>query len=336
MDARESRLGSIIKIIANNPEITMTHLLAELYRQGTGISERTLAKDILALKNDFGLLEKSRRLAKGYVLQDICTLGEDETELVMDAMHVFGARLSNPQAQKMLLRLSALLAPSNRYDKLERRSVRRTIQERNIYGKGKAVQEVESILLAAIRSRVPVALTYQTPRLGHAQKSEGYPLFMVFYERGWYCIVRDLEARTYYPRRLDRIRACKISARPASDSHAEDIKEAQYLLSCGWGMTFPRSLKELQESDTKPEIVVRFAGSVAAYILEATDRHPRGKAKVCRDGTGEVEFRIKLADPGEFQFWVRSFGARAWFVAPGSLVDSERAELRRMAERYAL
>lgn len=334
MSDRRSRLGKIIKIIANKPSITLGGLLSELAASGIQITERTLAKDVLLLKTDYGLLPNHERLRSGYVLDGMCTLAETEISLVLDAMHVFGVRLNDPEAATMKERLVKILREQNP-QALAAGLETRTVRQRDIFEKNKGQHQTQNTLLAAIRARKAVAMEYLTPRVGQPKRIDGYPLLMVFHERGWYCIVKDMDRAHYYPRRIDRIRTCAINTKsPANARHADDIKQAQFLISCGWGMTFPQSLKELANAENQPEIVVRFDNSIAPFILESVDRHPRGKIRRARDGSQDVEFRIKLSNPEEFRYWVRSFGAKAWFVAPQSLVDSERAEIRRMLSRY--
>lgn len=330
------RLGTIIKIIGNHPGITMTGVLTELRRLGITITERTLAKDILSLKQDFFLLPNKERLRHGYALEGICTLSDSELALVLDAMYVFGDRLSDPDALTMTGRLKDLIKEGGKGEVLKRyRS--RTVGLRNIYARTKNNQAVERALLEAITQHLPVKMTYLTPRIGKPEQAGGYPLVLVFHERGWYCIVRDAGKNVYQPRRLDRIRECTILSKgKPNQTRVEDLKEAQFLLSCGWGMSFPRSMDELKKSESQPEIVVRFDRTVAPFLLESVERHPRGKVEKLKDGSGDVQFRIRLSNPVEFQYWVRSFGSKAWFVAPTALVESEKSEIRRMSQRYQI
>lgn len=327
--ADNGRLGRIIKLIGRNPGITLSKLQRALQDEGIVITERTLAKDVLSLKTDFGLLPNRDRLRSGYFLQDLFTLSESEIKLVLDAMHVFGARLDDPEAVEMMERLSATTSDGTA------RTPSRTFGHRNIYRRASNQKEIESILLQAMSARLPVTISYRTPRLTETRQFQSYPLLMVFHERGWYCIMRDLEVQNYFPRRMDRIKTCSLlKGGEANESHHDDVKDAQFLMNCGWGMTFPANMEELKMSEREPEIVVRFNNTMAPFIMEAANRHPRGKAVPCKDGTGDVEFRIRLSNPREFQNWVRSFGSKAWIVAPQSLVENEKAEIRRMAERY--
>lgn len=336
MADRNARLGTIIRLIARKPGITMSQLHEELSDFNINITERTLAKDIALLKAEYKLLPDKDRLRNGYVLRGMFTLSDQEALLAMDAIHAFGNRLNDPQAEKMLERLSDLM---REYPEMMPSSMvpTRTLRQHNIYKQSGQSRDLEQGLLNAIRMQKPVSIVYETPRIGRPEESEGYPLLMVFHERGWYCIVRDIKQKNYQPRRVDRIKSMKLLVNGASnDSHAADVREAQFLISCGWGMTFPRNNKDLQRSEEEPEIVVRFHSTMAPYILEAVNRHPRGKVVRLKDGTGDVEFRIKLLNANEFVFWVRSFGAKAWITAPQALIDKERAELRRMHSRYKM
>ncbi|MBZ0189377.1 MAG: WYL domain-containing protein [Candidatus Obscuribacterales bacterium] len=331
MSSKLRRIGTIIKLIANNPGITLTRLHDRLSRSGIEITERTLAKDIASLKNDYGLLSKEGRLRKGYVLKDLATLSSVELNLVLDALHLLGSRMDDAEAEAAMERLvelnkslSAMPAPRIR-----------TVRHRNILKKDLKYKEHLAFLYEAIRSRRALLYSYKTPRLEKEEELTGYPLVMVFHERGWYCIVRALESKIYNARRIDRIKALRFVDEYEENLDAiEDIKEANYLINCGWGMTFPGSLAEAEAAERQPPVVARFDRTVASYILEATERHPRGKISPVKDGTGEVEFSIKLSDPREFVSWIRSFGSKAKIVSPASLVEKERVESRRMFKMY--
>lgn len=328
--SRNERLGTIIKLIANTPGITLSQLRKQLHDAGISVTERTVAKDIVLLKTEYGLLPKQERLRQGYLLENICTLAQGEVALVLDALHVFGTRLSDAEA-------AALIERIRRWIKGNSGSVRptRTLRQRNIYKKSRQSKEIEEMLFQAIRSQTAVSITYDTPRLRKPEQVSGYPLLMVFHERGWYCIMRDLQSRVYSPRRLDRIKSCQaVKSADANSHHFEDLTEAEFLMSCGWGMTFPRSRKELDAANAQPPIVVRFDNTVSGYLLESVERHPLGTVSPTRDGSGDAQMQIRLANPREFLYWVRSFGSHAWIVSPRSVVEAERAEILRMSARY--
>lgn len=332
MSEKIRRLSAIIKIIANNPGVTLTGLKAQLPELGINVTERTLAKDILALKQDFHLLPDKDRLRRGYVLEGMFTLSDREMSLVLDALHMLSNRMEDPDAQEVLTRLSEL---SNQRGTEGSHGPRiQTVRQRNIM-KNKDRAETSRVLKEAIRTNQAVRFVYNTPRVGKDETLAGFPLVMVFHERGWYCITRDLKEKTYFPRRIDRIKELKIAtANGVNEDAHDDFKEANYLMNCGWGMTFPRNMKMLEDCEKQPPIVARFERTIANYILEAVERHPKGKVIPLKDGTGDVEFSIKLHDPREFIHWIRSFGSRAKIMSPPSLVEQERAEIRRMYEAY--
>lgn len=346
MIERKERLGAIIRSIANNPGITLNGLCSKLAASGISVTERTIAKDILELKNEYKLLPAQPRLRNGYVLEQTTSLSESEVELVLDLLHVFGVRLNDPEATSLLNRLLArrqssfsarAKSPRKAAQPLRRSRVSmRTIRQRDIYAGKTKDKQMQSVLSQAMRAHQCVHMTYLTPRIGQPVKLKGYPLLLVFHERGWYCIVKDAKTNEYHPRRIDRIQSCSVVATIAANTtHQGDLVEAEFLMSCGWGMTFPRSTAELREGDEKPEIVVRFDRTLAPYILESFERHPRGVVSRVKDGTGDAQFKIRLSNPQEFLHWVRSFGSRAWIVSPSPLVEQERADLRRLLNRYS-
>jgi len=326
------RLSAIIKIIANNPGITLTGLRNQLPDYEINVTERTLAKDILTLKHEYRLLPDKDRLRRGYVLEDVFTLSDLEMSLVLDALHMLSVRMEDAEAQDVLTRLTEL---SNQRGGSASSGPRiRTVRQRNIM-KSKDRAETSRVLKEAIRTRQAVRFVYNTPRVGKDETFVGYPLIMVFHERGWYCITRDTREHVYHPRRIDRIKELKIVTTPGvNEEFSDNHREASYLMNCGWGMTFPRSMKQVEETEMQPPIVARFDRTIAPYILESVERHPKGKVIPVKDGTGDVEFSVRLTDPREFIYWIRSFGAKAKIIAPMSLVEQERTEIRRMYEAY--
>nr|HNH75123.1 WYL domain-containing protein [Candidatus Obscuribacter sp.] len=278
MASKLERTAIIIKIIANAPGITMSRLHAELQARGISVSERTLAKDIDSLKKDYKLLPDKDRLRQGYYLKDVLTLSVEEAEVALDALHLLGTRLKDKQAETLAQRLQTDRNQNQFAPEPAQAAPRRTrtLSQRNILSAQRS-EDIQRQLNQAIRQTRPVTFTYKTPRLKAAETVSGFPLLMVFHERGWYCIMRNLTTCTYSPRRIDRISDLKLieGGKPNRDAQ-ENIDEAGFLLSSGWGMSFPKNLREYHASDSEPYIVARFEATVAPYILEATERHPRG------------------------------------------------------------
>lgn len=328
MSEKIRRLATIIKIIANNPGITLSGLQTQLPSFGIEVTERTLAKDILILKHEYHLLPEKERLRKGYVLEDMITLSGTEMCLVLDALHMLSGRMDDPEAHDVLDRLSEL---SSQREKVTQRT--RTFRQRNIL-KSKEKGQTNRLLQEAIRSHAAVSFVYHTPRVGKDESMINFPILMVFHERGWYCIMKELRENNYFPRRVDRIKDLKINLENRNEHSSENFKEANYLLNCGWGMTIPRNMADITKAENDPPIVARFDRTIAPYILEAVERHPKGKVVAVKDGTGDVEFRINLSNAREFIDWIRSFGAKAKIIAPPSVVEKERAEIRRMHDMY--
>ncbi|MBX9692984.1 MAG: hypothetical protein K2Z81_11415, partial [Cyanobacteria bacterium] len=134
MSEKIHRISTLIKIIANNPGITLTQVHKRLPDFQINVTERTLAKDIASLKHEYRLLPETERLRKGYVLEDIFTLSRSELELVLDALQVLSVRMSDPEAEVVMTRLLALINKS--YEGEGRAYVQtRTVRQRNILNK---------------------------------------------------------------------------------------------------------------------------------------------------------------------------------------------------------
>lgn len=321
-DLHLKRIGTIIKVIANHPGITLGQLLKILPNFDVSISEKTLTKDIEILKRDYGLLSPEPRLRSGYVLLGMNTIGTEELPTVIDSLWAFGFNLNDSTAWTISRRLG---------------STTRTIglRQKNIYRTAKSQEEIEERIGLAIKERLGVRMVLETPRLNKPTKFDVYPLFKVFYERGWYLVTRNIEKKAYFASRLDRIKSCEIQ-KSVNDSHDKDIEDAHILINSGWGMDFPHTFEEFKEIDTQPEVIVRFDESVAAFIREGGERHPKAKMDFASDGSGHLDFRIRLRYYSEFRNWVRSWGSKAWFLQPQNLVDEESTEVRRQARNYRI
>ncbi|MBX3077085.1 WYL domain-containing protein [Candidatus Obscuribacterales bacterium] len=328
-------MGLIIQIIANYPGVTLSGLGEHLKGMRVNVTERTLAKDVLLLKTEFALLPLQERLRQGYSLQGIQTIGALERSVVLDALSAIGFGLGDVDAYAVLKRLHKDSSPL-----VARRqsSTSRILRARNVYQrKGGSAEELDRLLAEGIASTRAVKIKYRSPRLREVTEFQSYPLFKIFHGWGWYLIGRELDSTRFYAYRLDRIeQLVLIEPVKGNEDHDEDIDVAQLLLSCGWGMTFPHSMEELQKSKMQDEAIVRFDSTITPFLLEGPERHPMGEVVAAKDGTGDALFKIRLSDYWEFRQWVRSFGGKAWFVAPESLVESERTEVRRMFEKYGL
>lgn len=335
MSEKLVRISTIIKIIANNPAITMGALHQKLEDFEISVTERTLAKDIKSLKQDYQLLPDKERLREGYILNDIVCLSSKEQELVLDALSLLGLRMDDPDATNLVSRLGELNLKS-KYCSASGIQRKRSLRTRNILEKEHNYQDKINTIYDAIGKSAAIQFEYKTPRLKDSQVRSGYPLLMVFHERGWYCVMRDLKTNNYFPNRIDRVKNIEILESTSTNLKVdENLNECSYLINCGWGMSFPKNIAVLKEAESKPPIVVRFESSVATYILEARHRHPKAKIEPTKDGSGDVLMEIIQANPNEFLDWVRSFGSKAWVVSPSSIRANEQAEAKRMLERYS-
>lgn len=329
MSNQLARIGMIIKIIGNSPGIKLTQLRSVLAETGFKVSEKTITEDIKLLKDELELLPRSPRLRHGYFLQGFHTVGGREVGVVIDALTAFGLSLSDARALEISRRLVSHTSTGN---------IRMFgLHQRTIYKAATSQKKIEDALFAATKEHLPVRLSIESPWKPEAKDITVYPLFKVFYERGWYLISRELNKKAYYPCRLDRIKKCEMPKRAeVNESHERDLDEAQYLINCGWGMDFAHTISELQATEQGPEVVVRFDQSVAPFLKEGVNRHPKAKLSAAPDGSGHLDFRIRLTYYRDFKKWVRSWGSKAWFIEPQDFVKEEVAQIRRQMFTYKM
>lgn len=330
------RIGEIIKIIARNPGLKLSQLERELGNAGMGVSRKTITKDVEFIKNELALLPNRPRLKRGYVLSDVMTLGADEVGIVLDAVNAFSQNLQDPATERVARRLQDVarqgtksLAPT----KTERTGLR----QRQIYELTKEQQHTDSLLMTAMERRLPVSILYRSP-WGEQNAFVAYPVWKVFHERGWYYVNRKNDANAFYSWRLDRIVDCKLLSSPLNVTHGEDLLIAKTLVVHGWGMSFPPTMESLTDATQLTKIVVQFDSTVAPFIKEGRQRHPKCRITMAKDGSGAVEFSIFLPKEChmEFRQWVRSWGAAARFMEPVSFVEAERTEIIRLVKLYQM
>lgn len=330
------RIGAIIKIIAGMPGLKLSELERELGKAGMGVSRKTITKDVDFIKNELALLPNRPRLKKGYVLRDIITIGADEVGVVLDAVNAFSQNLQDPATERVARRLQELARQSTR-PSAPTKTERTGLRQRQIYELTKEQQHTDSLLMAAMERRLPVSVLYRSP-WGEQYAFVAYPVWKVFHERGWYYVNRRSDATAFYSWRLDRIIECKVLSSPVNASHGDDLLTAKTLVAHGWGMSFPPTVESLTDVAQLTKIVVQFDSTVAPFIKEGRQRHPKCRITMSKDGSGAVEFSISLPKEchSEFRQWVRSWGAAARFIEPVSFVEAERTEIIRLAKLYQM
>jgi len=329
-----NRLSTLIRTIGANPGISPQALKSLLKKKGTDVSERTLYTDLGFLRNELSLLPRQGRMRDGYFLDGFLTLSGSEINSVLNALETFSIDLQDQDFTKLVktIRRRTVANMGNAaISARQTKSIAHRVATKN------SNHDVVKLINSAVNNSTLCKMCYVSPRNDLPSQFTNYILLTVFYERAWYAIVKDADSGNYFPCRFDRIESLNLETKAprleASDGH---ITEARFLMSNGWGMTFPKNRDELLRVNDLPETIVRFEHSIAEYILETASRHPKGHAEHLRDGTGDVLFKIRLHDIWEFRHWVRQFGSLAWFVAPENVVNQERTDILKLASRYSL
>lgn len=329
-----ARLGKIIQLIGVNPGISPANLLRKLELCGHSVAERTLYSDIKSIRDELTLLPGGTRARDGYLLDGFLTVSADEAVQILDALEAFSIDLRD---EDFALLTGKIRRRFKTVSKEPARIRRKTKRLGHSLATKKGLPQVLDAIQKAIETSQACCMVYRSPRTVNASKFTNYPLLNVFYERAWYLIVKDTQTGDYFPCRLDRIESLEPTPRlPQLRNSEECAAEVRFLISHGWGMTFPRNRTELLNLENEPDTIVRFDSSIGDYLLETVGRHPKASVERAKDGTGDILFAIKLHDSWEFKHWVRQFGSLAWFLAPKVTVDAEKRELIKLARRYEL
>ena len=290
-------------------------------------NKRTVQRDLGVLQDIFPISYEQRDRGKRFWKLAYNTVESEKLQLTMTEM------LSLFLSQQLLLPLSGTqfgdglqtalqkiraLLPTRAltyFDGLDESFFIKNLANHDYSGQDKEIR----ILNEALLKQNMVKVIYGSASKGREVISEFHPYGMVLLHASLYCIgylacydeVRTLKvARIKGLTRLD-----KTFEKPVDFSLAGHFQGAFGVFQTG----------------EKQKIRVEFSGWAATNVREM-QWHP--SQKITKDAGDKVIAMFELGNTVEFKRWVLGFGGHARVLAPKSLVDDIRQELRRAVKSY--
>lgn len=179
---------------------------------------------------------------------------------------------------------------------------------------------IESLKLAIEDTKV-AHLLYQSERATEPAFRDVHPYGLTLFNACLYLIAFDPDADKVKHYKLDRIEEVEVS--PFPFRRPADFNVSAHLAHC-FGI--------YHVDGEVMTIKVRFAPSVARYVLEATDWPGCQERTKQRDGSLLAVFH--LSSTTELKAWLLSFGAGAEVLEPERLRDEIRHELEALLAVY--
>lgn len=286
----------LINHLSSSKRPSLEQLLEYLASHELDISERTLQRDIEALRTNFGLEVQYDSSANGYYLQ------EDERFPLDDFMRV--ARLK--------LRSDLLMESIN--------DIKHN-QDFISFDGSEMLKGIESLepLLEAIRNRCTVKFIYKkfTDSISKEHKVEPYHLKE--YNGRWYLLAMMHRGLTTYA--LDRMENIKVGSDTFKRDKSIDPKQGfMNQIGISWGNEKPVDVRLL------------FTKTQANYAKTLPWHYSQ---KIVGESGSGVEVEYQLVLNFEFTYMIMALGDSVKVLQPKSLVDEIRLNHKTSMEQYS-
>ncbi|MEQ9237381.1 helix-turn-helix transcriptional regulator [Coleofasciculus sp. E2-BRE-01] len=314
----------------------------------------TLRKDLETLR-EFGILDR-RMYRWGYYL-GTGVMSWEELKVAFNALHSQAVYQGDPTIREIYQilekRLRGLDLDSNGdFSYPVRAYLNRPIiytDPQQMQAKGKNRHTLfhclDALEVAIAKGQLVELYRHREPygqRTGYIQV---YPLQLFYHDIAWYLLYEYSENQHLEVGRLDRFKDYCHHIDPTGrgqQKQRESLKEAQKLMTTGWGIYLGTPCDQQLERQGKlllEEVKVRFFPPVTTFILEGECRHPHQKLRAKKDSNGEyihVDYMIKLPPRSfhEFSRWVYRYMGCAQVLSPPDLVEKHRQAAQAVAARY--
>ncbi len=307
------RLLLILNLIRSRPGIQASELAAE-----TGVSQRTVYRDILNLASQYPVLsDNGYRLLPTAFLKTM-NLTEDEYNLFQTALSC--PALSRPDLKSRVRTLKAKI------DTVVNPEIRKSDPSANLTCAAPFAHRTEMASLQTIASTLEKAI--RSSRVVEITLSDGsvpveetlHPYHLLFYYHNWTVIGYSEEKSEFEGLSLMQIKKITLTNRifqRESNFSLEDFFRSH------WG------LKSGEETVVK----LRFKGQAAQEIF-SRPHHPAEKKE--RTGYDEVHYAVTIQGSEEMLRWILSFGPDVEVLAPAHLRHRVIDLIKKQAEIYSL
>jgi predicted DNA-binding transcriptional regulator YafY len=220
-----------------------------------------------------------------------------------------------PHIQPLMARLNALLGSAdNTAEEIRKRIL--------IVGQGKRHMKIEHFerVGSALLRRKRLVITYFARGTGETTEREVSPQRLVHYRENWYldawCHLRD-GLRNFAVDSISRVEVLEKKAKDVSRNAMDEVLGAGYGIFTG---------KDVQTAK------LRFTPERARWVAQE-QWHPNQKGILEPDGSYVLE--LPYADDRELIMDILKFGAEVEVMGPAALKKRVKAEIGKMASRYA-
>jgi len=220
-----------------------------------------------------------------------------------------------PHIQPLMARLNALLGSAdNTAEEIRKRIL--------IVGQGKRHMKIEHFerVGSALLRRKRLVIRYFARGTGETTEREASPQRLVHYRENWYldawCHMRD-ELRNFS---VDSILRAEVLEKKAKDVSRTSMDE---VLGSGYGIFTGKDVQIAK---------LRFTPERARWVAQES-WHPHQKGTLESDGSFVLE--LPYADDRELIMDILKFGAEVEVLGPAALKKRVKAEIGKMATRYA-
>jgi predicted DNA-binding transcriptional regulator YafY len=220
-----------------------------------------------------------------------------------------------PHIQPLMARLNALLGSAdNTAEEIRKRIL--------IVGQGKRKMKIEHFerVGSALLRRKRMVITYFARGKGETTEREVSPQRLVHYRENWYldawCHMRD-ELRNFS---VDSILRAEVLEKKSKDVSRSSMDE---ILGPGYGIFTGKNVQTAK---------LRFTSERARWVAQE-QWHPNQKGILEPDGSYVLE--LPYADDRELIMDILKFGAEVEVIGPAALKKRVKAEIGKMASRYA-
>lgn len=178
--------------------------------------------------------------------------------------------------------------------------------------------QIWDIAFNCVRAKKRLKIDYQPP--GKAVSTRQLdPYHAVRYDGDWYIIGychQRRAVRTFSLSRFLKVTELDIEFTIPEDFDFDKISSSRF--GVHWG-------------GDEQQVIIQFSASAAPYVIER-EWHPSQQIEMQPDG--KLVLQLKVVISFELKKWILSWGSQAKVLAPPTLVDSIKTELKCVTESY--
>jgi predicted DNA-binding transcriptional regulator YafY len=303
---RQARLVKIEHLICQNRKTGLS--IAEMAKI-TGMSGRTIRRDLDALQNEFKMPIWERRdsagirfgVDEGYVLPPVDFTLPEAMALFMSARLMLSyAQRYDPNIASVFIKLNSIVTPPLKTQ------IEKTLEWMSKLPPNEKIVRALAVLSEGWVSRRQVKIRYHSLSSQEARERIIDPYFIqpMAPSHSTYVIAYCHTEKTVRTFKLERIKEIQLGSENYSIPAAFDANE---YLSSGWGIVVGKGTTAIK---------LKF-NQETARLAEETIWHPTQSVKKLQDGSIEVSLKVIISD--ELISWILGWGPQVEVLNPSEL-----------------